>query len=183
MVVQVTTFQDGIFLNILQASSMLPHFAYMSTMLLHIKTIESHAGSMVYLWTHLLSSSATMLAHAFNTPTKVIESSHTPPCCICHNNSNVFYFHPHFTCPKYHDYCNPNLGLVTKAKAWKDVVQECNPRGTFALLGMWRNEPTHSQVDSHFGSWNPYGIPNFQKNISRVKTHWIKKFNYIIRNI
>ncbi len=27
------------------------------------------------------------------------------------------------------------------------------------------NEPTHSQVNSHFGSWNPYEILNFQKSI------------------
>jgi hypothetical protein len=36
--------------------------------------------------------------------------------------------------------------------------------------------PTHSQVDSHFGSCNPYGNLNLQKDISRVKTHCIKKF-------
>jgi len=30
-------------------------------------------------------------------------------------------------------------------------------------------------VDSHFGSWNPYGVPNFQRDILGVKTHWIKK--------
>jgi hypothetical protein len=104
----------------------------------------------------LPSSSATMLARAFNTPTKVIESSHTPPCCICQNTSNVFCLNPHFTCPWYHGYHNPsfNLGLATKAKAWKGVVQKCNPRITFAFLGVWSNEPTHSQMDSHFGNWN-----------------------------
>jgi len=25
---------------------------------------------------------------------------------------------------------------------------------------VWRNEPTHSQMDSHFGSWSPYEVPN-----------------------
>jgi hypothetical protein len=38
------------------------------------------------------------------------------------------------------------------------------------------NETTHSQVDFHFGSWNPHGILNLQKGISRVKIDWIKKF-------
>jgi hypothetical protein len=52
---------------------------------------------------------------------------------------------------------------------------------SFALLGVWRNEPTHSQVDSNFGSWNPYGIPNFHKGMLRVKIHWIKKF-FILLN-
>jgi hypothetical protein len=26
---------------------------------------------------------------------------------------------------------------------------------------MWKNEPLHSQMSSHFGSWNPGGLPNF----------------------
>jgi hypothetical protein len=25
----------------------------------------------------------------------------------------------------------------------------------------WKSEPTHSQVDSHFGNWNTDGFPNF----------------------
>jgi len=62
---------------------------------------------------------------------------------------------------------DPSFGLVTKAKARTVVSREYNPGVTFALLQMWGNELTHSQV----GSWNPYGIPNFQKGISEVKTH------------
>jgi hypothetical protein len=38
------------------------------------------------------------------------------------------------------------------------------------------NEPTHSQVDSHFGNWSLYEVSNVQREISRVKIHWIKKF-------
>jgi hypothetical protein len=38
------------------------------------------------------------------------------------------------------------------------------------------NEPPHSQVSSHFGSWSPDGLSTFQKMIVRVKTHWIEKF-------
>jgi hypothetical protein len=33
----------------------------------------------------------------------------------------------------YHD---PNLGLATKAKAWKGAGRECNLGITFALLGV-----------------------------------------------
>jgi hypothetical protein len=41
---------------------------------------------------------------------------------------------------------------------------------------VWRNEPPHSQVNSHFGSWNPNGLPNFQRAIIKVKTHWNEEF-------
>ncbi len=47
-------------------------------------------------WTHLPSSIATMLAHAFSTPTKVTESGCTPSCCICWNSPSAFW--PHFRC-------------------------------------------------------------------------------------
>ncbi len=39
-----------------------------------------------------------------------------------------------------------------------------------------RNEPSHSQVNSHFGSWSLNGLSNLQKSIAGVKTHWIRKF-------
>ncbi len=32
-----------------------------------------------------------------------------------------------------------NLGLATKAKAWKGANQECNSRATFAFLGVWES--------------------------------------------
>jgi hypothetical protein len=41
---------------------------------------------------------------------------------------------------------------------------------------MWGNEPTHSQVGSNIGNWSLNGLSNFQRTISRVKYHWIKKF-------
>jgi hypothetical protein len=41
---------------------------------------------------------------------------------------------------------------------------------------MQGNEPPHSQMSSHFGSWSFNGIRNFQKAISRVKSHWIERF-------
>ncbi len=51
---------------------------------------------------------------------------------------------------------------------------------TFHAFGSAREcegmNPLHSQVNSHFGSWNPNGLSNFQKVIARVKTHWIEKF-------
>ncbi len=41
---------------------------------------------------------------------------------------------------------------------------------------VWGNEHPHSQVSSHFGSWSPNGLPNFQKAIVGVKSHWIENF-------
>jgi len=39
-----------------------------------------------------------------------------------------------------------------------------------------KKEPSHSQVNSHFGSWSPGGLPNVQRVIIRVKTQWLEKF-------
>jgi hypothetical protein len=39
---------------------------------------------------------------------------------------------------------------------------------------MWGNEPSHSQGNSHSGSWSPGGLPNLQRAIAGVKTHWIE---------
>jgi hypothetical protein len=50
-IVQVT-FQDGNLLNTFQASSMLPHFAYMSTKLLPTKTSDLQLLWMISLHEH-----------------------------------------------------------------------------------------------------------------------------------
>jgi hypothetical protein len=99
MAFQVAKFQDGILLNTLQASSIVPHFAYMSTKLFVTKTFELYPQSMMCWWTHLPSSVTTTLAHAFSTHTKVTGLGHTPSCCICQNSSSTFCPSPHFTCP------------------------------------------------------------------------------------
>jgi hypothetical protein len=41
---------------------------------------------------------------------------------------------------------------------------------------MWGKEPSHSQMNSHFGSWSPNGLLNLHREIARVKTHWIEEF-------
>ncbi len=98
MAVQVTKSWDGILLKTLQASSMLPHFAYMSSKLLPTKTSESHPCSTICWWTHLPSSRATILAHAFSTPKKARESGCTLSFCICWNSSSTFCPCLDFTC-------------------------------------------------------------------------------------
>jgi hypothetical protein len=60
-------------------------------------------------------------------------------------------------------YYNPSLALATKARACKGTGQE-------GSLGVWESVRmnTHSQVNSHFGSWSPDGFPNFQRAITGV---------------
>jgi len=60
MAFQVTTSWDAILLITLQASSMLPHFAYMSTKLFSTMTSDSQPLWMICSWAHLASSRATM---------------------------------------------------------------------------------------------------------------------------
>jgi len=63
-------------------------------------------------------------------------------------------------------------------------LQRCGPRVnlrvTFHAPGSAGEcegmNPHNSQVSSHFWNWSPNGLLNFQRAISKVKTHWIKKF-------
>jgi hypothetical protein len=63
-------------------------------------------------------------------------------------------------------------------------LQRCGPKrkpGSHILCSwewrrVWRDEPSHSQMSSHFGSWSPNGLLNLQRAIARVKTHWIEEF-------
>jgi hypothetical protein len=41
---------------------------------------------------------------------------------------------------------------------------------------VWGNEHSQSQVSSHFGNWSLDELPNFQRKIAGVKTHWIETF-------
>jgi len=40
------------------------------------------------------------------------------------------------------------------------------------------NEPPHSQVNSHFGSWSPDGLLNLQRAIVGVKLNGLKSSLY-----
>jgi hypothetical protein len=48
---------------------------------------------------------------------------------------------------------NFSLGLVTKGS------QECRPREEPESVGECENEHSHSQMNFHFGSWTPSGLP------------------------
>jgi hypothetical protein len=71
------------------------------------------------------------------------------------------------------------LGLRPKQKFTKVRAKNEARESHFMLLEcrrVWGNEPTHYQVNSHFGNWSPNGLSNFQKTISKVKTHLIEGF-------
>jgi hypothetical protein len=84
----------------------------------------------------------------FNYSLKILKSIKTPIPKMCHN---------------------PNLGLMTKARACKVAGQE-------GVQRVWGHEPSHSQVNSHCGSWNPNGFSNLQRAIAGVKTHQLEEF-------
>jgi hypothetical protein len=97
MVVQETTFWDGIFLNTLQTSSMFPHFAYMSTKLSPTKTSNSQPFWLICSWTCLPSLSAYNRAHTLTTWIKVNLLGLVPFRSICWKNYSAFSSCPSFT--------------------------------------------------------------------------------------
>jgi hypothetical protein len=69
-------------LNALWASSMLPHWVYMSTKLLPTNTSESHPLPTTSSWVHMPSSSVQLHWHMYSQPpTKVTMAGHTQSCC------------------------------------------------------------------------------------------------------
>jgi len=71
------------------------------------------------------------------------------------------------------------LGLQARqgfAKARAKIKPGSHISCSWECKRVWGNEPSHSQVNSHFGSSSPNGFPNFQRAIIGVKTHWIEKF-------
>jgi hypothetical protein len=71
------------------------------------------------------------------------------------------------------------LGLWPRqgfAKVWAKTGHESHISCSRKCKRVWGNEPSHFQVNSHFGSWSPDGLLNFQRAIAGVKIHWIKNF-------
>jgi len=71
------------------------------------------------------------------------------------------------------------LGLRPKqgpTKVWTKSEPRSHISCSWECKRVWGNEPPHSQMSSHFGSWSPNGLPNLQRVIAGVKTHWIEKF-------
>ncbi len=62
----------------------------------------------------------------------------------------------------------PRQGL---AKVWAKGEPKNHISCSWECKRARENEPPHSQMSSHFGSWNPNGLPNLQRVIAKVKTH------------
>jgi hypothetical protein len=67
---------------------------------------------------------------------------------------------------------NPNLGLTTKARAYKVTGQERKPGSKGKCEGM---NPRTPKGASTLGVWSPGGLPNLQREIAGVKTQWIEE--------
>jgi hypothetical protein len=84
---------------------------------------------------------------------------------------------PYFLCH------NPSLGLATKAKACKVVAKREAQESPHMLLGVqrvWGNEPSHSQVNPHCGSWSLKWTPTFLERNCRGQNPFVWKVLYII---
>jgi hypothetical protein len=68
-----------------------------------------------------------------------------------------------------------NFGLATNAKGWKGVGWECHPGVIFALLKVWGNEPTHSQVVATLalGSRLRQGLAKVQAKSEVQESHFM----------
>jgi hypothetical protein len=81
-------------------------------------------------------------------------------------------------------YChNPSLGLGTKARGCKVAAQVGDPGALHMLPGVqrvWGNEPSHSQVNSHVGSWTPERTPKSSERDCRGQNASSWRVLYII---
>jgi hypothetical protein len=78
---------------------------------------------------------------------------------------------------------NPSLGLATKVRGCKVVGQEGDPRAPHMLPGVqrvWGNEPSHSQLNSHVGSWSPERTPESLERYFRGQNSSPRWVLYII---
>jgi hypothetical protein len=81
---------------------------------------------------------------------------------------------------------NPNFGFTTKAKACEGVGQEWSSRVTFHALesvGECEGSFLHTPMWTFtLGSWSPDGLPNLQRAIVGVKSHWIEILFILLKN-
>jgi hypothetical protein len=76
---------------------------------------------------------------------------------------------------------NLSLGLMTKARACKVANQEGNSGITSNVprnAKVWGNEPSHSQMNSHFGNWSHNGLRIFKRRLQESKPIGLKNKLY-----
>jgi hypothetical protein len=80
--------------------------------------------------------------------------------------------------------CNPSLKLTTKGLQGCGLRRKpgSNMSCSWDYKRVWGNEPSHCQMNSHFGNLSLGGLPNFQRAITGVKTHWIEMFLILLES-
>jgi hypothetical protein len=78
---------------------------------------------------------------------------------------------------------NPSLGFATKTKGLARLWAKRNPEShtacSWECRKVWRNEPSHSQSNSHFGRWSQW-TPKSSKGDCRGQNSMDWKVPYII---
>ncbi len=110
------------------------------------------------------------------------------------NTTNFYVFNPNVSFLRFSNtffisnlYCrNPSLGLATKARGCK-VAGQVGDLGALHMLPrvqrVWENEPSHSQVNSHVGSWSLERTPKSSKRDCRGQNSLPQRFLYIIEKL
>jgi len=86
--------------------------------------------------------------------------------------------------------CNCTLNVTTQAlgsrprqglaKVWAKYEARSHMSCSRECKKVRGNEPSHSQVSSHFGSWSPSGLLNFQKSNCKGQNPLDGRIFYII---
>ncbi len=160
--------------------------------LLLTKTSDSKTCWMIYSWTCLPSPSATTMAHAFKTPTKVTLSSATPSFCNCWNKSNALSALVHTShVPRSWQSRRPHC---VKASCWTHSVHHSFSHiwhtcqwGNFSQRHLTQNHfkwsvhehvyPLQAPLDWHMHSALPQ---NWQGLVSDYLLHLLKNFQCLV---
>jgi hypothetical protein len=110
-------------------------------------------------------------------------------CCICCRSwggHNACGCQVQTLVLPWHDGRNPSLGLTTKARGCK-VAGQMGDLGALHMLPgvqrVWGNEPSHSQVNSHVGSWSPKRTPESSEHDFRGQNSLPWRVLYIIEKL
>jgi hypothetical protein len=83
--------------------------------------------------------------------------------------------------------CNPSLGFMTKVRGCKVAGQEKDPgvisHALESAKSVRGNEPSHSQVNSHVGSWSPKWNPKLLEHNCRGQNSSVERVLSIIEKL
>jgi hypothetical protein len=117
-----------------------------------------HANFQVQMIRELSVSMHTIPQHTVRCEARLKDDTQHPFNAFCYSCTACFMsVHP---C----DCCNPSLELVTKARTCEGTGQKWSLESHFMFLEcgrVWKNEPPHVQISSHFRSWSLDEFLNF----------------------